>query len=168
MNLTLRNSIIVVIVVMAISSLFIFGRRSPIIQPLPFSHNLHIDEVGLECIDCHLRVEDHQRATLPALEVCQDCHSEELTETALEKQLLAYTTSDQAIPWRRIYTVPDHVYFSHRRHVTSGNLDCQLCHGAVAEMTEPAKYPVIEVTMDNCTECHSERQITNDCLACHR
>ncbi len=154
---------------MAISALFSLSLRSrAIIQPVPFSHNLHIDEVDLECTDCHLRVEDHQRATLPALEVCQDCHSEELTETALEEQLLAYTTSDQAIPWRRIYTVPDHVYFSHRRHVTSGNLDCQLCHGAVAEMTEPAKYPVVEVTMDNCMECHSERQITNDCLACHR
>ncbi len=169
MNISVRTSVIAVILILAAVTAISLGRRTGAIrQPISFNHSLHIDEVDLECTDCHLQVEVHQRATLPALEVCQDCHSEAITETVAEEKLLAYTTTDAAIPWQRIYTVPDHVYFSHRRHVTLGDLDCELCHGAVAEMTVPAEHPVMEMSMDFCVDCHAERQITNDCLACHR
>ncbi len=137
-------------------------------QPLPFSHKLHVAENELECIECHTRVLDHQRATLPLLEVCQDCHSEELTETELESQLLAFTTTGQAIPWQRIYAVPEHVYFSHRRHAALGGLACELCHGDVSSLDRPPPAPVVPLTMDGCMDCHAANNITNDCLACHR
>lgn len=142
--------------------------KAAIQQPLPFSHQLHVAENELDCTECHTSVMDHQRATLPLLEVCQDCHSEELTETEVESQLLAYTTTDQAIPWQRIYAVPDHVYFSHRRHVTLGGLACEVCHGDVGSFDVPPDAPVVPITMDGCMNCHEENQITNDCLACHR
>lgn len=137
-------------------------------QPLPFSHAIHVAENELECVECHTSVMSHQRATLPLLEVCQDCHSEALTETDIEAQLLAYTTTDQAIPWQRIYQVPDHVYFSHRRHATLGGLSCELCHGDVASLDLPPTAPIVPVTMDGCMDCHERNHITTDCLTCHR
>lgn len=143
-------------------------RPAAIIQPLPFNHNLHVDEHELECTDCHTQATEHPRATLPGIDICQDCHMESLTETALEDQLLAYTTENREIPWQRIYRVPDHVYFSHRRHVTLGNVPCAVCHGDVPALTEPPQYPLVPVTMDRCMTCHEEHQLTNDCLACHR
>jgi len=38
------------------------------------------------------------------------------------------------IPWVRIHNLPDHVYFSHKQHVTVGKLECKDCLGKVEEM----------------------------------
>jgi hypothetical protein len=38
----------------------------------------------------------------------------------------------------------------------------------VSEMTAPPPAPVSELSMDWCMDCHRERKVTNDCLACHR
>lgn len=38
------------------------------------------------------------------------------------------------IEWIRVHNLPDHVYFNHSQHVTVGKLDCEACHGKVAEM----------------------------------
>jgi hypothetical protein len=138
-----------------------------IIQPLPFNHNLHIEQVELECSECHTRAEQSARATLPDIEICQDCHLEAMTETELEANLLTYTNENRAIPWQRIYQVPDHVYFSHRRHVALGKLDCEKCHGNVRQLTEPADKPIINPTMNWCMDCHEESRVSNDCLGCH-
>lgn len=162
--------LLIAIIVVAVPAVWIVGGLSnnAIQQPLPFSHNIHVTDLELGCTDCHIRVEDHQRATLPLLEICQDCHSEALTESEIESQLLTYTTTDQAIPWQRIYAVPDHVYFSHRRHVALGQVACEACHGDVSSFDLPPSAPVVPITMDGCMDCHEENQITNDCLACHR
>lgn len=158
------------IVAIAVPAVWIVAGSSNIAieQPLPFSHKIHVTDIELECTDCHTRVEVHQRATLPLLEVCQDCHSDAMTETEIESQLLAYIASEEAIPWQRIYAVPDHVYFSHRRHVTLGQVACEECHGDVASFDLPPAAPIVPIEMDGCMDCHEKNHITNDCLACHR
>ena len=166
----IQLALLIVSIAIAVSTVLIVAgfSSSAIQQPLPFSHKIHVAENELDCTEGHTRVLEHHRATLPLLEVCQDCHSEALTETELELQLLAYTTTDEAIPWQRIYMVPDHVYFSHRRHVTLGGLACEVCHGDVGALDLPPPAPVVPITMDGCMDCHEKNQITNDCLACHR
>ncbi len=160
--------IIVLPVMIVIAILGLSGKSAGIVQPVPFNHNLHVEELDLDCVDCHTQVRKRPRATLPIIDICQDCHMEAITDTDVEEQLLAYATESREIPWQRIYSVPDHVYFSHRRHVTLGNIPCETCHGDIRQLTEPQRYPVIAVTMDSCMSCHEEQQITNDCLACHR
>ncbi|MEE9163027.1 MAG: cytochrome c3 family protein [Candidatus Neomarinimicrobiota bacterium] len=160
-----------VLLIMIIMPVFWITTRAggtAITQPLPFSHAVHVEENDMECADCHVRVADHPRATIPELSVCQECHFDALTESELESELLAYTTQDRAIPWRRIYAVPDHVYFSHRRHITLGRLACETCHGQVGSFDTPPPAAVVPISMDGCMGCHREMQITNDCLACHR
>lgn len=139
------------------------------IQPIAYNHKVHIENAGLECTDCHVHVRDMASATIPSIEICGGCHqSEPMTESPEEKVLLEYVSEGKEIPWRKNYNVPDHVYFSHRRHVVLGELDCGKCHGAVQEMTVPVTSTFLDVTMDNCTGCHREMKVSTDCLSCHR
>lgn len=137
-------------------------------QPLAFDHKLHIEEAGVECADCHVHVLRGARATIPNIELCGECHSEAMTESPAEAQLVTWVEEDHQIPWQKVYRVPDHVYFSHRRHVSLGEIDCETCHGAMRERTEPVERPFQTPTMTMCMACHEQREVSNDCLLCHR
>jgi hypothetical protein len=167
-----QNSKLLVIALVTIFVLMViwatFGAHPTINQPIAYNHKLHIEEVELTCGDCHIYVESLPMATIPNISICVECHSEEpLTDSPEEAKLIKYLEEGSQIPWQRIYSVPDHVYFSHRRHVSIGELDCNKCHGHVEELTEPSPYPVWLPSMDNCIDCHKEHKITYDCLACH-
>jgi hypothetical protein len=139
------------------------------VQPIQYNHKIHIEEAGAECVDCHIYVEEMSSASIPTLEICQDCHGDEpISESAEELKLLKYIEEKREIPWERIYKVPEHVYFSHRRHVVLGELECSNCHGNVAELSVSVDEPFLPVTMDNCIDCHKQHKVSNDCLTCHR
>ncbi|MDH3216828.1 MAG: cytochrome C, partial [Candidatus Krumholzibacteria bacterium] len=72
------------------------------------------------------------------------------------------------IPWAKVYRVPSHVYFSHRRHATLGQIECATCHGNVEEMTEPFARPHAPISMNKCMECHDRNGVDNECTRCHR
>ncbi|RKY95189.1 MAG: cytochrome C [Ignavibacteriae bacterium] len=147
----------------------VFGTRHTIVQPIEYNHKIHVEEADLICIDCHLSVETMSSAMIPNIEICQECHSDEpFTDSPEEIKLLKYIEEEEHIPWQKIYSVPDHVYFSHRRHVSIGDLECSNCHGNVEELESPAPYPSWEPTMDNCIDCHKQYKVTFDCLSCHR
>ena len=137
-------------------------------QPVEFNHNLHINDVGLDCTDCHLNVMQGRKATLPDKEVCLDCHSELQGETSKEAAFVELLQSDIELKWQRVYVLPKHVYFSHFRHVTLGQISCQRCHGDMQSLTTPpTKTAVNIIDMDNCIDCHQESQASVDCLSCH-
>lgn len=161
---------VIVISVLAILLVWaVYPDQSSVVQPIAYNHKVHIEEGGLECTDCHRYVEKMAAATIPGIEICQDCHGDEpISDSPEEIKLLKYIEKDSEIPWKRIYELPDHVYFSHRRHIVLGELDCSDCHGNVAELTAPARYPYLPVTMDNCINCHELHKVSTDCLACHR
>jgi hypothetical protein len=147
----------------------LFTSANDTTQPIDYSHKVHIENVGLSCGDCHVYVEKSARASIPGLDICRNCHSEvPLSESPEEKKLLDYIAHGTEIPWKQIYSVPDYVFFSHRRHVVKGELACAVCHGHVAEFTRPVSSMVLPVTMENCMKCHREKKVSNDCLACHR
>ena len=158
------------VVVLVLVLLFAGGTGARTPQPLEYNHKVHIENLGLDCVDCHVGVQTSAHASLPPLEVCQNCHlGEPLTESPAEAILInEYVTPAVEIPWARVYTMPDHVYFSHRRHVTGGEIDCRECHGDVGQMVEPVGAPWVDHTMEFCMDCHSERKVMNDCLSCHR
>lgn len=138
-------------------------------QPIVYSHKIHIEAAGLTCTDCHSSVESSAAASIPNLEICSTCHSEEpLSQSPEELKLLDFVKEGKAIPWERVYHVPDHVYFSHRRHVTKAGLECTTCHGNIPEFTSPVSSQFLPMTMNNCMNCHRKNNVSNDCLACHR
>ena len=150
---------------------FAYTTENGPVQPLGYNHKIHIENAGLTCADCHTPVQSSSSSatTIPSLEVCTPCHSEQpISESPEEKKLLEFVAQKTEIPWKRVYSVPDHVYFSHRRHVTKAGLECKVCHGDVQEFTKPITAPFVPVTMENCMRCHRENNVTNDCLSCHR
>lgn len=167
------RSVYVVLLVVAILAVTTAGvvlsvTLRPIEQPIQFSHRLHVEDLGAECTDCHAYARTGVRATIPNTGTCADCHYEPLTDSEEETRLTEFIESGNPIPWRKVYWVEDHVFFSHRRHTAVAGLDCAICHGPVGERDEPVTQPLISITMDRCMQCHEEMEVTNDCIACHR
>lgn len=136
-------------------------------QPIAFNHRLHVEEAGMGCVDCHHGALTQARATIPNIEVCGDCHIEAMTESPVEAAVVEHVEREEPIPWRKVYRVPDHVYFSHRRHAAIGEIECARCHGEMAERELPVTRPALRPTMSSCIECHEESGVTRDCITCH-
>lgn len=136
-------------------------------QPIAFNHKIHAAN-DLECLDCHPYFKEHASSGRPRLEICLSCHEEPLGESKAEKKLIEYIKSGKEIEWQRLYQVPEDVYFSHRRHVVLGNIECSTCHGDIGKSSRPPRKPLKKITMKKCLKCHDERKVSNDCISCHR
>lgn len=152
----------------AATVLFFALTDGPVVQPIAFKHRLHVEDLGMECTDCHLYAVNGVRATIPNIQVCGDCHPEAITESAEEARLVEYVQAEEPIPWEKVYWVPEHVYFSHRRHAGAAGIECERCHGAIGESEEPVTSRLVSLSMDGCMGCHDETGTSNDCLLCHR
>jgi predicted CXXCH cytochrome family protein len=145
----------------------LFGSRPKISQPVAFNHKLHVEENGMDCVECHVYVTSQPFAGLPGVERCLECHEEAQTDSSEEEKIRQTAANGEELAWNRLYVMPEHVYYSHRRHVVAGKLECAECHGPFAEATSPPPRPLNKISMDFCMDCHENRGVTNDCLACH-
>lgn len=136
-------------------------------QPLEYSHKVHTEL--LKCKECHKGVENSTHATLPDIKVCMGCHqTDPISNSPEEKKLISYIKSNQNIPWKRIYRNPVHVYFSHSRHVSSGKLECQTCHGDMGKTSRPPVKALVNLGMGECIACHERRNVDRSCITCHK
>lgn len=120
-------------------------------QPVPFSHKLHAGDLGLDCRYCHLGVEKTREATIPATEICMNCHAKVRTESPALLPVRESFASGNPIPWKRVHKLADYAYFDHRAHVTAG-VACAKCHGRVDQMDVVRQ--VAPLSMGFCLECH--------------
>ncbi|MFH1764259.1 MAG: cytochrome c3 family protein [Gemmatimonadota bacterium] len=155
-------------VVLVVAGSLLLRSRGSFNQPIAFNHSKHVEDMGLPCTTCHLYAETGTRATIPNIEVCRMCHTAPLTESPEEALLVEYIQSGQSIPWRKVYWVPEHVYFSHRRHTSVAEIACEICHGAIGQRVTPVTSPMVKITMDRCVECHQSVEASRDCISCHR
>jgi len=65
--------------------------------------------------------------------------------------------AQKPIEWVRIHNMPDHVYFNHAQHVEIGGVDCETCHGPVAEMELLEQWSPL--SMGWCINCHRESEV---------
>jgi len=137
------------------------------VQPIQFSHKAHIEK-GLPCDGCHQFVEKAAFAGMPSTETCMMCHQSAITDNPEEEKVRQYAEKSVQIPWQRVYEVPGHVYFSHRRHVTLGRIECVRCHGNVGESAAPLTVAALPISKDRCKDCHAQHGAASDCNACHR
>lgn len=168
--------LLVVVLVVAVLGTFVgAGTLKP--QPIAFNHKLHLDKAqGITCADCHQFVTTETYAGLPSKYVCFDCHDPEDDEDDPDADvnqpkfatLMAFAKTDTDIPWHRVTASRDDVYFSHRRHVAVGKLDCRQCHPTIPERTAPPIRGPIEMSMGTCLTCHEEKHANLDCVGCHR
>jgi hypothetical protein len=120
-------------------------------QPIPFSHKLHAGDNKIACLYCHSGAEKSRHATVPALNVCMNCHSVVKTDSPWIQKVQAAYKEGKPIEWVRVHELPDYVYFPHKRHVAKG-VSCETCHGDVKTMEKV--YQAKALTMGWCMECH--------------
>ena len=138
-------------------------------QPLPYSHKVHA-EAGVQCLFCHTGALRSDVARLPSVQKCIGCHTLISTEEESIQVLTGYWERSEPIPWVRVQSQPDFVFFSHQPHLGAG-LSCETCHGDVGQMTFAR--PVVRMDMGWCLKCHLQQPPDKvarlaDCLACHK
>ena len=132
-------------------------------QPIPFSHKLHVTQ-GLDCKDCHENPDPGEAMSIAATSKCMTCHESIKTDSPAIQKLAAFDRDHKAIPWVRVYSVPDYVFFSHKKHLNAG-AKCENCHGQVAQRDRLFKET--DLSMAGCSECHRQRNATQACDGCH-
>lgn len=120
-------------------------------QPVPFSHDHHVSQIGIDCRYCHSTVERTASAGMPASATCYNCHSQIWKDAPLLEPVRESVKSGRPIEWARVHDLPDFVYFDHSIHVAKG-VGCTTCHGPVGKM--PLMYQESSLQMSWCVDCH--------------
>ena len=143
-----------------------FGSSFLLEQPISFNHKKH-HEQGIECATCHSHFKEQTFSGMPKTVVCMECHKDSITKHPDEEKIRQFQKNGEEIPWKRLYQQPDHVFFSHRRHVVLAGMECKSCHGDIGQSEKPPIKPWVKMTMRWCMDCHTKTKANNDCLACH-
>jgi hypothetical protein len=126
-------------------------------QPVPFSHKLHIDQLGMDCRYCHSFADVSGHSNVPSGNTCWNCHQHVQKESP--KLAGLRRSMDPAFPgydgkpieWVRVHKAPDFVKFNHSAHLARG-ISCQSCHGQVDQME--TVYQDQNQSMGWCLDCH--------------
>jgi len=121
------------------------------IQPVSFSHAIHVDQVGLDCRYCHNGVEKSWYSNIPAASTCMNCHNQILVNDPRLALVRESYNTGKPISWVQIHKTPDYVYFNHSVHVNRG-VSCYHCHGEINKMEEVRHAQPL--SMGFCLNCH--------------
>ncbi len=120
-------------------------------QPVPFSHKLHADDLGLDCRYCHSSIEFSPKANVPSTQTCMNCHELILTESERLLPIRESWAKNEPVKWVRIHKLPDYVYFDHSVHLEVG-IGCASCHGNIHQMEKVTQRKPL--SMSWCLDCH--------------
>lgn len=122
-------------------------------QPVPFSHVIHVEQLGMDCRYCHSYVEVAAHSNVPNTQTCISCHGEGKVQSDNPKleAVRQSWASGQPVNWVWIHRVPDYTYFNHAVHVNRG-ISCYSCHGDVSAME--VVYQHEPQSMSWCLDCH--------------
>lgn len=121
------------------------------IQPIPFPHDVHVKQLGMDCRYCHSFVEVAAHSNVPNTQVCMNCHSQVQKDNPKLQPLRDSWKTGKPIEWVQIHKTPDFVYFNHSVHVNRG-VSCISCHGSVNNM--PVVFHAQPHSMSWCLDCH--------------
>jgi hypothetical protein len=120
-------------------------------QPVQFSHNHHVNGLGIDCRYCHTSVEKSAFAGIPPTKTCMNCHSQIWVNSSMLEPVRASYRTNRSIPWNRVHNLAHFAYFNHSIHVAKG-VGCSTCHGPVDEMH--LVWQASTLHMDWCLDCH--------------
>jgi hypothetical protein len=130
-----------------------------------FNHKVHVTDNLIGCSTCHPYARHSAVAGIASLATCMGCHKFAGKEKATIQAIQAAAEAGRPLEFTRVFRQPDHVYFSHERHLARG-VKCAECHGDVAHMAQDVR--VKDMHMGFCVECHTLRQASVDCITCHK
>jgi menaquinone reductase, multiheme cytochrome c subunit len=122
-------------------------------QPIPYSHQVHVGKMGMDCRYCHTTVEGAVFAAVPPTSVCVNCHKTIAADSDKLAPLRESLKTGKSVPWVRVHDLPDYVYFDHHAHVRQ-NVACVSCHGRIDQMEQV--YQAKRLSMGWCLECHRD------------
>ncbi len=142
------------------------------VQPIWFSHKVHVTQNGIDCEYCHVDARTSRHAGIPSLNVCMNCHNQVHKGSVSGTKEIAkiykhlgynpktgqYDKPGKPVQWVKVHNLPDHVYFNHSQHVQAGKVKCQECHGPVEKMNRVVEYKELAMG-DFCLNCHRKRGI---------
>lgn len=140
--------------------------RNRVAQPIQFSHRKHTAQ--MECSACHTYYTQGAHSGLPDASICSICHDTPLTKSPEEAKLHKILADGKPLVFNKLFHLPEHVYYSHRRHAVLGKLECIQCHDGIADTEVPPRQPLVKITMNFCVDCHQKSKVTTDCKSCHR
>lgn len=123
------------------------------VQPVPYSHALHVGELGLDCRYCHFSVEASAVAVIPPTQTCMNCHKVVARESPKLGPIRDSLASGRPMRWVRVHNLPDYAYFNHAPHVRAG-VGCITCHGAINKMEVVTQMEPL--SMSWCLDCHRD------------
>ena len=125
-------------------------------QPVPYSHALHVGQVGIDCQYCHSNVESSAHANIPPTQTCMNCHSQIKPDSPKLLPVRESWATDLPVDWINVHMLPDYVHFSHQVHVKNG-VGCETCHGRIDQMEVVRQ--VEPLSMGWCLECHRQPEL---------
>ena len=152
----------------------VFGYNEGPTQPIAFPHQVHVQDLQLDCVFCHRMVEEERVASIPSVGLCMTCHSVVGdNRTEVTQKLRPLFESGKPIDWVRVHRVPDFVKFAHDAHVqffskrdgVPASQTCAVCHGDVGSMIKVQQ--VRSLKMGDCVDCHRQLNAPTDCVVCH-
>ena len=120
-------------------------------QPVPYSHALHVGQLGMDCRYCHTGVEVAAAAAIPPTQTCMNCHSNVRANSEKLIPVRESYATGMPVPWIRVHDLPDYAYFDHSAHVRRG-VGCVSCHGRIDTME--VVFQAEPLSMGWCLECH--------------
>lgn len=126
-------------------------------QPIAFSHKLHAGEYKIDCNYCHTGVNRGKSAHIPSANICMNCHGVIKKESPEIQKIYTSIEKNQPIEWVRVHNLPDLAYFNHAQHVNVGGVECENCHGDVAQMEVIQQRS--SLTMGWCIDCHRQTEV---------
>ena len=105
-------------------------------QPVPYSHALHVGELGLDCTYCHTAVTESAHAAIPPVATCMNCHAGIRAESDKLLPVREAFASGAPLAWVKVHDLPDY----------------ESCHGRIDRME--VVYQAEALTMEWCLECH--------------
>lgn len=127
-------------------------------QPVPYSHELHVDKLGMDCQYCHTNVANSEHANVPPTQTCMNCHNQIKTDSPKLQDVRESWAEDEPIQWTKVNHLPDYAHFSHAAHVDKG-VGCETCHGRIDKMGEEGVYQAEPLSMGWCLECHRQPEL---------
>lgn len=142
-----------------------FNSRPTPVQPIAFTHKVHLAN-GLQCVNCHVGVDEGPDARIPSVNFCMTCHQVIAKDKPEIKKVAAYRARGEDVPWQRVYGFEPsaHVKFNHAPHIRAG-VQCAACHGDMTTQTVAERK--VNLTMGYCIECHQQKKVSVDCVTCH-
>src|SRR6202035_2705248 len=134
---------------------FVTGQNVARPQPVPFSHQHHVSQLGIDCRYCHTSVERSYFAGMPPTETCINCHKQIWNQSDMLAPVRDSYAQNTPLRWTRVHDLPDFVYFNHEIHVAKG-IGCATCHGRVDRM--PLLFQAASLQMEWCLDCHRNPQ----------